>query len=84
MPIASAVRASSSRRTVSLTIGSADEASARCRAGASTGDASAGAAVVLEVTLKKLEIARGVFAGVTAFATISRSCIDGFVWSSLV
>ena len=79
----SAVRASSSR-TLLITTGSADEGSAGSGAGASTGDPRAGAAVMLEGALKKLEIARGVFAGVTAFAAISRSCTDGFVWSAWV
>ena len=79
-----AVRASSSGRMLSITTGSADEGSAGSGAGASTGYPSAGAAVMMEGALKKLEIIRGVFAGVTAFAVISRSCTDGFVWSSLV
>ena len=84
VPIASAVRAPSPRPTVSITTGSANEGSAGSGAGASTGDASAGAAVALEGALKKLEIARGVSAGVIAFAVISRSCTDGFVWSAWV
>jgi len=80
----SAVRASSSGRMLSITTGSADEGSAGSGAGASTGYPSAGAAVMLEGALKKLKIARGVFAGDTAFAAISRSYTDGFVWSSWV
>ena len=84
VPIASAFSALSSRPTVSITTGSANEGSAGSGAGASTGDASAGAAVALEGALKKLEIARGVFAGAIAFAVISRSCTDGFVWSAWV
>ena len=53
-------------------------------AGASTGDAIISVAVVLVAIPKKLEILRGVFAGVTAFAATSRSCIDGFVGSAWV
>ena len=53
-------------------------------AGASTGDAIISVAVVLVAIPKKLEILRGVFAGVTAFAATSRSCIGGFVGSAWV
>jgi len=88
VPIASAVRASSSRPIISITTGSADVGSAVSGAGVSTGDASAGAAyniaAVLEGALKKLEITRGVFAGAIAFAVIPRSCTGGFVWSAWV
>ena len=72
------------RQTVSTTSGSADEGSAGSGAGASTGDASVGAAVVLDCALKNLEMEQGFFAGAIAFAAISRSCTDGFVWSALV
>ena len=58
--------------------------SAGSGAGASTGDVSVGAAIVVEDALKKDEIEQDFFVGAIAFAAISRSCTDGFVWSAWV
>ena len=72
------------RAVVPITSGSADEGGAGGGAGASTGDAGVGAAVVPEGALKNTEIRQGHFAGAIAFAAVFRSCTDGLEWSAWV